>query len=181
MVDRLLTVRDVMAEPPANLKLDDPVYQALDQLIAKGVAGIPVVDENGKLAGFLTEKDCLRIQAVSHQYNMTGSKVRDFMSDIKAPLHPDMDLLTATSYFLNSNFSVLPVMEGDVMVGSVSRQNMLNGIQRMHRNKGRGIELDRKAVARVMNPSGIENLQGLVNMSNREQLVSVLHARHLED
>jgi len=143
-----------------------------------GVGGAPVIDDMGELVGFLTEKDCLRLQAVSHQYNMTGRRVRDIMSDIKESLHPTMDLLSAAMRFLNCNFATLPVLEGKKLVGSISRQNMMKSIQQMHRNNGIAIGRSKKNLRLVENPSSIEELQTLVQSSNNAQLASVFSGRH---
>lgn len=171
-------VREIMVETSFTLPLDTEVFKALDILVAKKLAGVPVVDEDHRVVGFLTEKDCLRLQAVAHQYNMTGRTVEDIMSEIKESLHPTMDLLTAAMRFLSCNFGTLPVMENDTVVGSISRQNMLTAIQKMHHNTGREIQRSKKNVRLVDNPSSIEELQSLVSSSDREQLASVFGGRH---
>ena len=43
---------------------------------------------------------------------------------------PDMDLLTAARAFLEVNFSCLPVMDGDSLVGRVTRHETLKGIEK---------------------------------------------------
>jgi len=139
---------------------------------------VPVIDDNDTLVGFLTEKDCLRLQVVSHQYNMTGRSVRDIMSGINQALHPDADLLAAASVFLACNFATLPVIEGDELVGSISRQDMLMAVQRWHRDRGQGFQREKADQRLIDNPSSIEQLQILVGKSSNEQLATVLRRRH---
>lgn len=172
------TVREMMVKVTASVSPDSPVYEALDTLVAKKLAGIPVIDAQGRLAGFLTEKDCLRLQGNSHQYNMTGCHVRDIMSEIKQKLHPEMDLLTAITQFLSCNFATLPVLEGDKLVGSITRHNVLKTIQAMHKERGQHIREDKKAIQIVVNPSSIDELQTLVGRSSKAQLASVFGGRH---
>lgn len=172
------SVRDVMEETRYSVSPDTPAYEGVDLLVDKKVSGLPVIDEEGRLVGFLTEKDCLRLQAVSHQYNMTGSTVKDIMSEIKEYLSPEMDLLSAAMLFLGCNFGALPVIEGERLVGHLSRQNMLHGIREMHRKKGRAMR-DGKAVQQMQdNPSSIFEMQAMVGRSSRKQLASLFGSRH---
>lgn len=171
-------VRDIMAETKFSVKSDAAVYDALDMLIAKKVSGIPVIDDGDKLIGFLTEKDCLRLQANAHQYNMTGRTVRDIMSSITETLQPSNDLLSAATVFLRCNFSTLPVMDGEHLVGSVTRKSVIYAVQKWHHTRGMEHELFRVDQALMDHPSSIEEIQNLVGKSNNEQLASVLGKRH---
>ena len=171
-------VRDIMTENKFSIQSSAPVYDALDMLIAKKVSGIPVIDVGDKLIGFLTEKDCLRLQANAHQYNMTGRTVRDIMSSITETLQPSHDLLSAATVFLRCNFSTLPVLDGERLVGSVTRQGTIFAIQKWHHTRGMEHKLLRTDQALMDHPSSIEEIQNLVGKSNNEQLASVLGKRH---
>ena len=177
-MQKVPSVRDIMRETVHSLPPDMCVFEAVDYVVAKKLAGVPVIDENDTLVGFLTEKDCLRLQVVSHQYNMTGRAVRDIMSGINQRLDPDTDLLSAATAFLACNFATLPVIDGDKLVGSISRQDMLSAVQRWHRDRSQGYQQDRAAQQMVNNPSSIGQLQMLVGKSNNQQLASVLGRRH---
>lgn len=180
-MDKVPIVQDVMEETVFSFTPDTCVFEAMDKLIAKKRAGAPIIDEEGRLVGFLTEKDCLRLLAVSHQYNMTGRTVADIMSEIKESLNPNLDILSASSQFLACNFAVLPVIDGDKLVGSVSRLNMLQAIQKMFRARGRGMQQDKETLRLVESASSIDELQALVSKSNKRQLASVLGGRHGAD
>lgn len=171
-------VRDIMVEAPFSFPPDMPAYDAVDKLIAKDVPGVPVIDESKALVGFLTEKDCLRLLAIAHQYNMTGRTVGDIMSQIKESLHPQMDLLSAAMRFLNCNFSTLPVMEEEQLVGSITRHAMLKTIQQFHSTNGHGIEVSKRNQRLMQNPLSIEELQIVVMQSDNAQLASVLRGRY---
>jgi CBS domain-containing protein len=171
-------VRDVMQESKISVAPDMDAFEALDFLCAKKVAGIPVVDEFGKLVGFLTEKDCLRLQVTAHEYNMTGRAVADIMSGINAPLHPDNDILTAAMAFLSCNFATLPVVDGESLVGSITRRDMVISIQRWYRDRGTDFQNGKAMQELMQNASSIGDMQTLVGVSNKEQLASLFHGRH---
>ena len=171
-------VREIMSQNRNSIQQDIPAYEGVDFLVDKKLFGVPVTDADGNLVGFLTEKDALRLQAVAHQYNLTGSTVKDIMSEIKNALRPDMDLLSAAMQFLSCNFGALPVIENGKLVGSLSRQDMLQAIRNMHRTKGRALENGKHHQRIQDNPTSIFELQALVARSNRAQLASVFGKRH---
>ena len=163
-------VKDIMVESKFSVKPDTSVYEALDLLIAKKVSGLPVLDGDN-LVGFLTEKDCLRLQATGHMYNMTGRLVRDIMSSINEALHPESDLLSAAQIFLQCNFSTLPVISDGALLGSLTRRQVIQGIQKWHHVRGLDFQHEKDAQHIQDNPTSIESMQRLVNStSSREQL-----------
>ncbi len=171
-------VRDVMHETTHSVPPDMDVFEALDYLVAKKLSGMPVIDDENRLVGFLTEKDCLRLQVIAHQYNMTGMTVRDIMSGINKALHPDNDILTAAMAFLG-NFATLPVLNGQELVGSITRRDLLVAIQRWYRDRGLDYENGKAIIQLMQNPSSIGDLQVLVGKSSDNKvLAAVLGGRH---
>lgn len=180
-MDSVPIVREIMVEANYSILPTMSAFDAVDTIATKKMTGIPVIDEEDRLVGFLTEKDCLRLQVVSHQYNMTGRTVKDIMSAINDALRPDQDVLSASMVFLSCNFATLPVIEGDRLVGSLSRKNIVVSIRKFHSDLGAGKRSEKSDQELVNNPSSIEQLQELVSRSSNEQLASVFTNRHQDD
>jgi acetoin utilization protein AcuB len=53
-------VSDVMHTPVVTISPDEPLLEAARQMIDKRIGGLPVLDDNGKMVGILTETDLLR-------------------------------------------------------------------------------------------------------------------------
>ena len=53
-------VQDVMTKTVTMISPEAGVVEAVDRLVAEKIGCLPVVDEQGKLLGLLTETDCLR-------------------------------------------------------------------------------------------------------------------------
>jgi acetoin utilization protein AcuB len=53
-------VRDIMTTNVITIDAEAGVVEAVDKMITGKIGSLPVVDENGKLVGLLTETDCLR-------------------------------------------------------------------------------------------------------------------------
>lgn len=52
-------VADVMTRDPIDTRPDTPLNQVIKTLAEKRISGLPVVDDNGKLAGILSEGDLM--------------------------------------------------------------------------------------------------------------------------
>jgi len=55
-----IKVRDVMTPEVTTISGEAGMAEAVDKLVTQKFGCLPVVDEQGKLAGLLTETDCLR-------------------------------------------------------------------------------------------------------------------------
>ena len=53
-------VSDVMHTQVVTISPDEPLLEAARQMIDKRIGGLPVLDDNGKMVGILTETDLLR-------------------------------------------------------------------------------------------------------------------------
>ena len=54
-------VSDVMHTQVVTISPDEPLLEAARQMIDKRIGGLPVLDDNGKMVGILTETDLLRV------------------------------------------------------------------------------------------------------------------------
>ena len=79
--------------------------------------------------GILSEKDCLRVFANGSFHNMPGGLVKDFMTKAVATVYQEMDLFMVADIFLKHNYRRMPVVNGDVLVGQISRRDVLCAIQ----------------------------------------------------
>lgn len=63
---RELPITDVMSAPPITLTADVTVEEAVGVLVAQGIEGAPVVDEQGRLVGLLDDDDLIVSEARLH-------------------------------------------------------------------------------------------------------------------
>lgn len=143
----LLTARDVMADSLLTFTPETELGVAIDALIKRGFSGAPVVETgtNGTgspLVGILSEKDCLRLVSNEAWFSQNGhepptGKVGDYMTRSVRTVRPTTDLMALAQLFLQNNYRRLPVVDDDLLVGQVSRRDVLKGIQRMRRPPSR--------------------------------------------
>ena len=123
------TARELMGAWYVTLRPEQDLDEAIRMLVARRASGAPVLDRDGRLIGLLTEKDCLRVLANSAYGETGGGSVVQFMSSIKHTVDAEMDLFSIAGVFLDTNFPVLPVVEGERLIGRLDRQEMLGHME----------------------------------------------------
>ena len=124
-----LNVRDFMTKDLIVFKPSMDIYSAIDVLVKSEISGAPVVDDNGKLIGIISQKDCLRILANGVFHNAPAGPVSEYMTEAVMSIDPGMDICTVADLFLNNVYRRIPVVENGVVVGQVSRRDILRAIQ----------------------------------------------------
>ena len=92
-MSRSICVRDYMTTTLFTLQQSLEVLRAVRILVEHDISGAPVVDENGKLVGILTERDCMRIDLEAGYYEDYGGRVENYMSRNVVSVEPDMSIL----------------------------------------------------------------------------------------
>lgn len=176
----LPTARDFVTPSPFTLRPEQDLFDAIDLLVEHQATAAPVVDEDGRLLGMLTEKDCLRVlAALTYQDQADGGTVADFQSQIRVVCERDMDIFRVAEQFLGTNFPMLPVVGDGKLEGLISRQALLQGVQRFQRQWHvlRGQE-ERLAGHQADRPRSIQALQTTAARQSRDQLVRLLGRKH---
>lgn len=125
------TVGDFMTTDLWTLSPQVSIYEAVDFLVKHGISGAPVIDDRGKLAGVITEKDCLGLLAKGANHQRPDGTVEDFMTQKVETVPPRMDIYFAAGLFLAKPYRRFPVVEGERLVGIISRRDVLKAIQAM--------------------------------------------------
>lgn len=106
---------------------DQPIDEVINMIIEKRISGGPVLDEAGTLVGIISEKDCLRIivDQAYHNQPYNSPRVSDYMTKKVKTLSHDSDIVAAATEFLNSPVRRLPVVKDGLLLGQVSRRDIL--------------------------------------------------------
>jgi CBS domain-containing protein len=122
-------VRDYMAKHLVSFSPNMDVLDAIHQLIQHGIAGAPVVNENGDLIGMLSELDCLKVALNAGYYSQRGGPVAEYMSAGIETVDAEMSIVDLAQKFLDSKFRRFPVMKDNRLVGQISRRDVLRALQ----------------------------------------------------
>ena len=126
---RSRAVKNIMAKKLVTFQPDMHVRAAIESLLKHKISGAPVVDENGTLIGVLSEIDCMPTIIQDLYYSDSGGSVGDFMSTELTTVNSEMGLVDLAEFFQKKHFRRLPVVDNGILVGQVSRRDVLKAIQ----------------------------------------------------
>jgi CBS domain-containing protein len=112
---------------------DQNIHEVIDIMTDKKISGGPVLDEDHRLVGIISEKDCLRIIVDQAYYNtpINSPKVADYMTAKVKTLSHDTNIVGAATEFLNSSVRRLPIVHDDVLLGQISRRDILRAAKKI--------------------------------------------------
>ncbi|MBO3696995.1 CBS domain-containing protein [Roseivirga sp. E12] len=127
-VNQYRPVTDYMTKDVITFHKDQSIAEAMDTFLELRISGAPVVDDSGRIAGILSEVDCLKIMVDEAYHNLPHGRisVENYMSDKVATVSMDADVLDIASKFLRTHFRRFPVVDhNDKLIGQVSRRDIL--------------------------------------------------------
>ena len=139
---------EVMTRNVVTVGRGTPVAKAIRVMLDNHVSGLPVLDDDGKLAGILTEGDLLRrgetgterhrprwLEVLMGPGRMAGEYVRThgrrvggIMTQNVVSVTPDTALDEIVHLMERRRIKRVPVMDGDALVGVVSRADLLGAL-----------------------------------------------------
>ncbi|MBY4676662.1 CBS domain-containing protein [Marinobacterium arenosum] len=127
---RSVKARDYMTESLVTFTPDTQLFTAIRLLQEHRISGAPVVDEQGRLAGILSELDCLRaILALTYHEEEMGGVVGDYMTRTVETVEHDADIIAVSKIFIERGRRRLPVVHHGRLVGQISRCDVLRAVE----------------------------------------------------
>jgi CBS domain-containing protein len=117
---RDLRAEDVMTPDVLTAAADDPLLEAADMMAWARVRHLPIVDENGRLAGVVSERDLrtalgVPAEALEHWGSALGRDrtVGDVMTRDVASVRPEQPLSQVITAMVSRNVGAIPVVDAD--------------------------------------------------------------------
>ncbi len=122
-------VSDYMTSNPTTFHEDTDLFDAIGMFSAHPFSGAPVVDKDGKLVGIMSEVDCLRgiLDKTYHEEEVGGS-VGEFMTRNVDTIDANTDIIAVAEQFISRGRRRIPVVDEGVLVGQVSRKDILRAV-----------------------------------------------------
>ena len=119
------TARDFMVKKLVTLRPDMDVIDAVQRLLKNRISGAPVVDAGGKFVGVFSEKCAMQVLLDAAYEQLPSNEIRLFMDTDAQTIEPDTQLLSIAQVFLLTPYRRLPVLEDGILVGQVSRRDVM--------------------------------------------------------
>lgn len=128
-------VTKFMATDLYTFKPDSEIIEVIEVMLSKKISGAPVLDDQSRLVGLISEKDCLKlmIDSVYHNHPVSKGKVSQYMATDLKTVSVDADVVDVANEFLRTKFKRFPVVDKEGrLVGQVSRRDILRAIKAMN-------------------------------------------------
>ncbi|MBB2200522.1 CBS domain-containing protein [Gluconacetobacter tumulisoli] len=143
-----MQVKDIMTSPAIAIDPFETIEKAASLMLSHRMSGMPVVTSQGQLVGVLTEGDLLRRselgtegmrswlgtllqspgRAAADYVRTHGRKVGDIMTAEPIAIAATASVEDAVDKMLHHHIKRLPVLEGERLVGILSRADILRAL-----------------------------------------------------
>lgn len=133
MTQSPLRVRDVMTEDVVTIRRNDKLLVADDVMRLGRIRHLPVLDENEKLVGIVSQRDlfhsglmkALGYGAHAQQKNLDMVVVKEAMKTEVTTIAPDASLREAATLMLERKIGCLVVVEQERLVGLLTEADFV--------------------------------------------------------
>jgi CBS domain-containing protein len=148
-----MRAHQIMTRSVITVASDATILEAANIMLRQHVSGLPVVDAAGRLVGIVSEGDFVRRSEIGTQrkrgrwlkfllgagtaatdyVHAYGRKISDVMTSEPLTVTEDATLEEIVTLMETNGVKRLPVMNGDKLVGIVSRANLLQAVASLAR------------------------------------------------
>jgi len=143
-----MRVEDVMTTDVVTVRTDTPLKVVAEQLVERGISGLPVVDETGKVVGVISEADLIvkesgssrkpagRIASLLNppdaavQAKLEARLAGEAMTAPPITIAPFQSTAAAAEEMLRAGINRLPVVRNEQLVGIVTRADLVRAFAR---------------------------------------------------
>jgi CBS domain-containing protein len=121
----MLTARDIMTENVVTIRPTDSVRSAIERLLSEQISGLPVVDDQGKLVGIVTE---FALLATAYDLTVARESVAQHMTTEVLTFEANDPIRKVADLFIVHRVRRAPVMDKGRIVGLISRRDVLKAV-----------------------------------------------------
>jgi CBS domain-containing protein len=131
----MFKAKDIMKADVITVTGQTPIYEAIRILVEDNVTGLPVVNDDMRILGIITEKDVL---ALLYNIEDRMGKVEDFMTHDVVSFDENDSLIGITECFIESNIRRVPITSQGRLAGVISRKDIIAYILKLrHKDKSK--------------------------------------------
>jgi CBS domain-containing protein len=122
------TVADQMSLKVMSAAPEDEIQKVYGMILESGYSTFPVLHKK-RLAGIISRRDLIstrRVRSAIVQHNQT--RIETLMTRDVFTIGPDEPISAAAELIVAHDVSMLPVMDGDTMVGVLNRHDVLRAL-----------------------------------------------------
>jgi CBS-domain-containing membrane protein len=121
----MLTARDIMTPHIVSIRPTSSVRTAVERLISEQISGLPVVDENERLVGIITE---FALLAIAYDPAVAKDSVAQHMTTEVLTVNVDDPIRRIADLFIVHRVRRVPVLENGRIAGLIARRDVLKAV-----------------------------------------------------
>jgi CBS domain-containing protein len=121
----MVSAKDVMSPDVMTIREDTKMKDIIRLLVQHRITGLPVVSEDNRLLGMVTEKDILKI-LYERQPNVTSAA--DLMSSNISSFDENDNLMEVFKALVENNYRRVPILSEGKLAGIISRADIIRFI-----------------------------------------------------
>jgi CBS domain-containing protein len=130
-----MKAKDAMSSPAFTVRPETPLRDAGDLLTRHQISALPVVDEDTRLVGIVSQMDLIRFDTVyedspSEDSSPRPTQVAEVMTTDVVSVSAETDLHSVAQRLLESHIRQVPVLSGTEVVGVISRRDLIKWMAR---------------------------------------------------
>ncbi len=165
-----MRVREFMTQGVVTVRPETAVHAIAEQMVERRISGMPVVDEDGRVIGIVSQGDLLHRAEVgterrhkrwlrlfadpntlAREFSKAhGLKAQDVMSQPVMSIRPDAEFREAADIMEKHGLKRLPVLDDGRLVGIFTRYDLVRALARVDMTKA-SRPLDDHAVYKTLN------------------------------
>ena len=119
------TAREIMTEEVVTITAEKSIHHAIELLLNERISGLPVIDDDGKLIGIVTE---FALLAITYDQKVGEDTVAQHMTTDVLTVNADDPVKRIADLFLVHRVRRVPVLDEGRLVGLVSRCDVLRAL-----------------------------------------------------
>ena len=121
----MLTAGAIMTPDLVTVRPDASIDQAIELLLREQISGLPVVDDDGRLVGVITE---FALLAVAYDRRVKNHKVSNHMTRELITVEVDDPVSRVADLCIVHRVRRVPVMQNGRLVGVIARRDVLRAL-----------------------------------------------------
>lgn len=128
-----LIVKDFMDTNFAKINEEMPAITASIELIKKEALGGPVIDQQRKLLGWVSEQECLQVTTQFAYHNQRVALVKDIMRQEVLSIKAEQSIFSLAEKMLGEQPKNYPVVDdSNKVIGVITRRRVLKALLDEH-------------------------------------------------
>jgi CBS domain-containing protein len=121
-----IPLEKIMTKTVITIRGDANITKAAQLLLDNKITAVPVVDSKQQMVGILTSTDLFRMLLSEFPTLSCDTRVSEYMTRDVQTIGPETILLDAQRMMANKRIRALPVVDGGMLVGIVTRTDLLS-------------------------------------------------------